>query len=203
MKKLHHVKPGDPITAAAYNALVDQVNALVSLTVAPPLMIQRQCTGWQIGLAQLGRVWLFEITSSSPTTATGGDRYWMADRMRLDSTPTWVASTPADYQIYDPVYDRQENIVHLDGERLWAVWNDDTGRWEAITANCTQRLGKTDAAHNKGATGTVSIWSGSPGSEVDTTLNVTAYNRFANVASGKWVWVMHNGDGWYLTAAEC
>ena len=64
-------------------------------------------------------------------------------------------------------------------------------------------IGKTDASHAKGASGTVSIWTGDPGSEVDSTRNVTAYNRFADVASGKWVAVANNGFGWYLIAAEC
>jgi hypothetical protein len=26
---------------------------------------------------------------------------------------------------------------------------------------------------------------------------------FANVASGKWIMILHNGYGWYVTAAEC
>lgn len=65
------------------------------------------------------------------------------------------------------------------------------------------RLGKTDASHAKGASGTVSIWSGTPGSEGDTGVNVTAYNRFADLESGKWCWVAWNGIGWYLTAGEC
>lgn len=64
-------------------------------------------------------------------------------------------------------------------------------------------LGKTDSAINKAASGTVSIWDGAEGSEADTGVNVTAYNRFANVSSGKWVWVMSKRGRLYLTAAEC
>ena len=64
-------------------------------------------------------------------------------------------------------------------------------------------IGKTDAAFNKGTSGVVSIWSGTPGSETDTTYNLTAWNLFANVAIGKWVALAHNGSGWYLIAAEC
>jgi hypothetical protein len=64
-------------------------------------------------------------------------------------------------------------------------------------------LGKTDASHAKGASGTVSVWTGTPGSESDSTVNVTAYNRFGAVDSGKWVWLSNNGDGWYLVATEC
>lgn len=64
-------------------------------------------------------------------------------------------------------------------------------------------LGKTDSSHAKGASGTVSIWTGTPGSETDSGVNVTAFNKFANIASDKWVWIDHNGFGWYLTAGEC
>lgn len=64
-------------------------------------------------------------------------------------------------------------------------------------------IGKTDAAHAKGASGTVSIWNGTPGSETDTGDNVDAYNRFANVAISKWVALANNGFGFYLIAAEC
>ena len=64
-------------------------------------------------------------------------------------------------------------------------------------------LGKTDAAHNKSASGTVSLWGGALGSETDTGINVTAYNKFANVLTGRFVMVVHTGHGWYLIAAEC
>lgn len=64
-------------------------------------------------------------------------------------------------------------------------------------------LGVTDAAIAKGASGTISIYTGTPGSESDSGVNVTAYNRFGAVAITKYVWVDHNGFGWYLTAAEC
>lgn len=65
-------------------------------------------------------------------------------------------------------------------------------------------LGKTDASHAKGASGTVSIYAGATaGSESDTGVNVTAWNRFADVDSGKWVHVTWRGNGWDLSAAEC
>ena len=64
-------------------------------------------------------------------------------------------------------------------------------------------LGKTDASHAKGASGTVSIYSGTPGSETDTTIDLTAFNKFANIDSGKWVWVSLYGGNFYITAAEC
>lgn len=70
-------------------------------------------------------------------------------------------------------------------------------------------LGKTDAAINKNASGTVSIYGqlgDTTGSETDTDDNIEdVYNRFANVAINKWVYVLPSfgGNGYELIAAEC
>lgn len=70
------------------------------------------------------------------------------------------------------------------------------------------RLGKTTAAWNKGTTATIELYEeGTPPSEgkktpADTLTNCV--NKFANVATGKWVIVARGGNGyWYLIAAEC
>lgn len=65
-------------------------------------------------------------------------------------------------------------------------------------------IGKTDAAITKGNSGTISVYQGTTkGSETDSGVNVTAYNRFADLASGVWVHVEWINGGWELTAAEC
>lgn len=68
------------------------------------------------------------------------------------------------------------------------------------------RLGKTSAQWTKGTSATIPIWeSGSAGAETQTTgTTVVAYNKFATVASGKWVMLGKAGNGtWYLISAEC
>jgi hypothetical protein len=69
------------------------------------------------------------------------------------------------------------------------------------------RLGKTTATWTKGTTATINVWeSGTPPSETQTTgVTITGcVNKFATVASGKWVIVARGGNGfWYLIAAEC
>jgi hypothetical protein len=69
--------------------------------------------------------------------------------------------------------------------------------------NNLPRLGKANAAIAINATGAVSLWSGTPGSESDTTIDFDAYNRFGAIDSGAWVWCEHNGSGWYITQAVC
>lgn len=64
-------------------------------------------------------------------------------------------------------------------------------------------LGKTDSAISADSTGTVSLWSGTLGSETDTTNNVTGYSRGVNIDSGKWVNVMRRGGGWEIYPLEC
>ena len=69
------------------------------------------------------------------------------------------------------------------------------------------RLGKTTAAWTKGTTATINVWeSGTAGSETQTTgVTITGcVNKFATVASGKWVMVARGVNGsYYLIAAEC
>jgi hypothetical protein len=95
--------------------------------------------------------------------------------------------------------------MHGSARILWK--EDGTGTNKAVLIQIgdwvTEMLGKTDAAINKGASGTVSIWTGDEGSESDTGVNVTAYNRFANVAITKWVIVRSILGRLYLEAAEC
>lgn len=69
----------------------------------------------------------------------------------------------------------------------------------------TVYLGKTDAAIAKGASGTISIYSGTTkGSETDTNLDITSvYNRFSAVAINRWVHVSWVDNGFELSAGEC
>ena len=65
------------------------------------------------------------------------------------------------------------------------------------------RIGKANAAIAINATGAVSWWYGTPGSESDTNVDFDAYNRFGAIDSGAWVWCEDNGSGWYITQAVC
>lgn len=64
-------------------------------------------------------------------------------------------------------------------------------------------IGKTNASHSKGASGTVNIWGGTAGSETSIGKSITAYNRFGNIGSGKWVIVVSFKRNKYIIAAEC
>lgn len=70
------------------------------------------------------------------------------------------------------------------------------------------RLGKTTATWTKGTLATIELYEeGTPPSETKKSPADTlasCVNKFANVASGKWVIVARGGNGsWYLVSAEC
>ena len=71
----------------------------------------------------------------------------------------------------------------------------------------TARLCKTSSAFNKGTIATLDVWeSGTPPSETQTT-GVTipdVINKYANIATNKFVSVALHGNGrYYVIAAEC
>jgi hypothetical protein len=69
------------------------------------------------------------------------------------------------------------------------------------------RLCKTTAAFNKGSVATLNVWEdGTPPSETQTSGSTVedVVNKYANIASGKFVSVAIHGNGrWYVVAAEC
>lgn len=70
--------------------------------------------------------------------------------------------------------------------------------------DCEGVLCKTTSAWAKGASATLQIWAGQPGSETDTGATLVAYNRFAAIASGRWCTVLlHRHGHYYVIAAEC
>jgi len=64
-------------------------------------------------------------------------------------------------------------------------------------------LAKTSAAWTKGTSQTLNLWAGTPGSESQLSDQVVAWNKFATVASGKWVMLARCNSTFYLVAAEC
>lgn len=133
-----------------------------------------------------------------PLTAGGSAiakvRLWNIDTEGYDTSEQQIT-----------VYDFEGTHAGIAGDFGRAIYCRDSKRWEVIGVSSSMAglLGKTDASHAKSASGTVSVWAGTPGSESDTGTNITAYNKFSAVASGKFVWVLNNGDGYYLVAAEC
>jgi len=66
------------------------------------------------------------------------------------------------------------------------------------------KLSKTTAAWAKGTAATLAEYVGAPGSETAVAgSSIVAFNKFADIPSGKWVMLGQSGVGWYVIAAEC
>ena len=82
-----------------------------------------------------------------------------------------------------------------------------TSRNRATTASASVRLCKTSSSFAKGTTATLNIWeSGTPPNETQTSgaTIVGVVNKYANIATGKFVSVARHGNGrFYVVAAEC
>lgn len=78
---------------------------------------------------------------------------------------------------------------------------------EQLRASNFHRLCKTTAAFSKGTTATLDIWEdGTPPTESQSSGETVegVVNKYADIASGKWVSVARHGNGyWYVVAAEC
>lgn len=66
-------------------------------------------------------------------------------------------------------------------------------------------LGKTNAAHNVGASGTINVYRGTTaGSETHvSSKTVTAWNHFGNLGSGKYVTCAYWQRNWRVIAGQC
>jgi hypothetical protein len=93
------------------------------------------------------------------------------------------------------------------GAILWKQDGTGTGKWALIRFGAGAgtsgiKLGKTVSAWNKGANHNVRLWPS--GIISNPAESQTATNRFANVATGRWVMIAREAGGdWYLIAAEC
>jgi hypothetical protein len=65
-------------------------------------------------------------------------------------------------------------------------------------------LCRTTGNWPKGTSATLQIWAGEPGSETNTGVTLSAYNRYAAIPAAKFCTVMlHRHGYYYVVAAEC
>lgn len=125
--------------------------------------------------------------------------------------PLWARFNQSDEPAIGDVYGPVDGEWHLDagGTGLYLLSaNKLIGEIDVVRVVLSQsvkvRLGKTTVAHDKGETEEVAIYSGeTKGEETDTEETEDAYNRFADLATDKWVILMHVDGGWELIAGEC
>src|SRR5690242_9837198 len=128
------VQPGDPISAAKFNEVVDALNALGRISGAFPICVSQDSAGVRIELAQQFKAWLFQIeeTEGEIPRTTDGVAHYSATRVRLDNADEYAAQEPQHVTLYDPLTrDTPERVLHTDDLAI-AIFNADTGRWEIV-----------------------------------------------------------------------
>lgn len=129
MAKLRHVRPGEPISAAMFNALVDAVQRLEMLSVAAPLEIKTYSNGQRvISLNALDLICVCELTE---TLSEGGSAD--ADVLWDDGhAGTWaVAADTSSITVYAPT-----NMSGSSGDRVIAKFDRQSGLWLALQKDC-------------------------------------------------------------------
>lgn len=198
---LPRITPGDPLSAAEQNRLIDEVNAL-----ARPAAVGRACFGvGGIGLVTPPevRLALFELTGPivypqldgapsgyfdrDPTPHAPAQLVWCHQHRTEDigqgSQPVLSYATSSDYAeqtIWFPLCRRNDEGYALGppvaqaAARVLAVLNRQSGRWEVVQGPpCFMACwGVLDEQLLAGGSATVSLWWG----EGDSALNVTAYD---------------------------
>lgn len=116
----------------------------------------------------------------------------------------YSTGTPAFGEEWGPTSGDWGLVKNRPGFWVQGAATDTTNKYvRVIQREVTAVLGKTDSSHAKSASGTVSVYCGTAGSESDTGWDITAYNKFAAVGSSKWVLCTKVHGNWYLSAAEC
>jgi hypothetical protein len=202
--KLRRVQPGEPITAAAYNRLVDAVNMLLSTTASFPIEIHQSAAGVHIGLAHQPRLELIEVqdvvqkhdkdkTAKVLTfnfQAASGDDKWQDSHLTTKS-----------------VTDIQESL-YLPGERRLCHFNANAGKmtlyeglqWHVATLSA-------DLSQAGSATADVLQQDKTDGSFSDSGNSITVYDALLSggetLASGSRVLVMQlvHSRLWIVIAA--
>jgi hypothetical protein len=150
---------------------------------------------------------IYLVNESSPIVQDGiGYASWRNDPGRVLCNAT--VDSPAAGETWGP---ESGQWWLKKGQPGFTIVGGQEGTGEEATVKAFQphgggssvHLGKTDAAIAKGASGTVSRYTGSSGTETDTGENDTVKNRFANVATGRWVAYTAIDGVYYLISAEC
>ncbi len=96
-------------------------------------------------------------------------------------------------------------------EQLFQLWREFQSREQNVRGRTTPfgtqtqiSLAKTTTTHSKGTSANVDLYAGATkGSESTTGVTVSAYNRFADLATAKWCVVVFIGGAWELISGEC
>ncbi len=172
-----------------------------------------------ISLASNERQWKDEIVISgeTPETGTHDTKYAVLSESIRDGkigeaviygvTQVLLSVGNASHthaNIKDGETDYLETAMGGTAEILWKA----SGTGEKLGIVCIKErkltlIGKAGSSIAKGASGSVTVWSGASGSESSTGITITCRALFAAVASGKWCVIENINGNWYVSQVEC
>jgi hypothetical protein len=109
------------------------------------------------------------------------------------------SETSAGFTTQPAIYSRSDIMIN---EWFYATFRN--GTWYADLDD-NSWLGKADGDIDAAASGTISLWTGTPGSETDSTSNATSvYNRTSvDIPSGGWVHIIRVNGKFYCEPWSC
>jgi hypothetical protein len=126
MARIQRVQPGEPISAATFNALVDAVNALLGMTAAGGIKLLKHPGG--LHLAQSGNPLALRLGKLDGTLAFGGSAmcsFWTGG-------PGSEADSAQDATVYCWLLQAGESIAN--GSKVVVALIN--GYWQVIAAAC-------------------------------------------------------------------
>ncbi len=124
--ELHRVRPGDPVTARAFNALVDAVRPLGRMTATPPLSVSRDAAGVRIALAWVPRWEVVELTESLSTGGTA------SAKIKWYDGNDWVDAGLEPITVVDAL----GTFEGAASDRAIAFFHQQSGLWVVVQVVC-------------------------------------------------------------------
>ena len=128
------VRPGDLISAAKFNEVVDGVNALGQISGSYPIEVVRDAMGVRIGIARQFKAVAVSHRDSAIHTATHRRQRPVLQRHAAAPRPgrKLHRQSPAACRLYDPLAKDSQIKLLTEGTWVLATFDSDTGRWQIV-----------------------------------------------------------------------
>src|SRR4051812_611313 len=125
-KQLRRARPGEIISAARFNELVDALNTVLSITAAFPLEVHSHTGGIHLALAVHEREAYVQLTGSlsSGGSATGKIKHLVGS--------SWVDAAVPEIRVYDVI----GGMEGTSGQGALVRFHRQSGRWLVWQLHC-------------------------------------------------------------------
>lgn len=124
--RLSHVRPGEPLTAAGFNALVDALNGLLQLSAASPLQMVRTPAGLHVTTGYAEHEAYVRLSAA---LSRGGSA---AARIQWFDGLSWIDADTDEIVVYDLL----GSFEGQPGDHALARFHRQSGRWVLWNLQC-------------------------------------------------------------------